>query len=428
MVMAQSALATASVSNEELYGKMIAQAESIVKDAQEKGLEANEALKERQEALDKLKKEAAQNRKEVKEAMAKVRAEGRAGSAPAAPSRRLQADLDAGVHPRAAKKADKDRQRAASHRAATGRDRTASRKRFERTTRGQANPEKWDREDPGDTPELPKPRKLEPKRHRGGHLKSKRRRADEARKRENEAKMSEMSREGTPPWVHDQYPASDVESVASGEDDLVNGLDRLKLDPQVRHRLNQVLIDAYEETYNEKIELDSRQKIESDEPPLNELPPPGMEDVVQHWETSQRVLMPFKEWHEKSKTEPRQGHPYVKCQACGKALNSMSIGSFSQHVESKSCYPQSALEFWKRERRREKADKEASRKRTMEDSEALSEKKLQEIAKNEGGKRRKEHFESHYERFRHHGKDDSVKPEVKKIPKRPGEKEKDKKK
>ena len=63
--MAQSALATASVSNEELYGKMIAQAESIVKDAQEKGLEANEALKERQEALDKLKKEAAQNGKEV---------------------------------------------------------------------------------------------------------------------------------------------------------------------------------------------------------------------------------------------------------------------------------------------------------------------------------------------------------------------------
>ena len=93
---------------------MIAQAESAVKDAQEKGLEANQALKERQEALDKLKKEAAQNRKEVKEAMAKVRAEGRAGSAPAAPSRRLQADLDAGVHPRAAKKADKDRQRAAS--------------------------------------------------------------------------------------------------------------------------------------------------------------------------------------------------------------------------------------------------------------------------------------------------------------------------
>ena len=119
-----------------------------------------------------------------------------------------------------------------------------------------------------------------------------------------------------------------------------------------------------------------------DETPLNEKPGAGgMEDVVHRWEISQRVLMPLKELHEKSKTTSRQGHPHVKCQACGKALNSMSIGSFWQHVESKNCYPQSALEFWKKEHRREKAEKEASRKRPMEDSEALSEKKLQEIAK-----------------------------------------------
>ena len=82
--MAESALAAASGSNEELYGK-IAQAESALKEAQEKGLEANQALKERQEALDTLKTEAAQNRKGVKKAMSKVRAEGRAASAPAAP-------------------------------------------------------------------------------------------------------------------------------------------------------------------------------------------------------------------------------------------------------------------------------------------------------------------------------------------------------
>ena len=63
--------------------------------------------------------------------------------------------------------------------------------------------DKWDKDDLGDVPEPPKPRKLEPKRHRGGHLKSERRSADEARKRENEVKMSEMSREGTPPRIHD---------------------------------------------------------------------------------------------------------------------------------------------------------------------------------------------------------------------------------
>ena len=169
------------------------EAESAVKEAEEKGLEANQTLKERQDTLDKLRREAAQNRKELS-AMAKVRAGGRAASAPSAPSRRLQADLDAGVHPRAAKKADKDRQRAASHRASTGRDRAASWKEFERATHGQAHPEKWDKEDLGDVPEPPSPRKLELK-HRGGHLRSERRRANEARKKDNEAKMSDMSRD-----------------------------------------------------------------------------------------------------------------------------------------------------------------------------------------------------------------------------------------
>ena len=77
------------------------------------------------------------------------------------------------------------------------------------------------------------------------------------------------------------YAVSDVESVASGEDDLVNRLDRLKLDPQVRHRLNQVQIDAYEEAYNEKIELDSPEEIEPDEPPLNEMPVQGVAREVQ---------------------------------------------------------------------------------------------------------------------------------------------------
>ena len=54
----------------------------------------------------------------------------------------------------------------------------------------------------------------------------------------------------------------------------------------------------------------------------------------------------------------------------------MSIGSFWQHVESKNCYPQSALEFWKKEHRREKGEREVSKKLPMDDSEALSEKKL----------------------------------------------------
>ena len=51
MMMAQNALAAASGSNEELFGKMIAQAEAAVKEAEEMGLEANQALRDPQEAL-----------------------------------------------------------------------------------------------------------------------------------------------------------------------------------------------------------------------------------------------------------------------------------------------------------------------------------------------------------------------------------------
>ena len=217
VLLAQSALAAASGSNAELFGKMISQAEKAVEEAKAKGIEANQALKDRQEDLAQLKAEAEHNRDEVKEAMAKVRAEGRATSAPPIPSRRLRADLESGVHARAAKKADKDRQRAASHRASTGRDRTASWKRFEDATFEQDDPGRWDQDDMGDIPEPPKPRKLEPKRHRGGHHRSERRRQDEARKKENLAKMSEMKGERTPPWVHDRYenPKSETRSATA---------------------------------------------------------------------------------------------------------------------------------------------------------------------------------------------------------------------
>ena len=429
MVMAQSALASASGSNKELFSKMIGQTESAVKDAQDKGLQANQALKERQEALDKLKKEAAQHQKEAKEAMAKVRAEGRAASAPAAPSRRLQADLDAGVHARAAKKAEKSRQRAASHRAATAKDRTASFKNYELATHGQANPDKWDKEGIGDLPEPPKARKLEPKRHRGGHHRSERRRADEARKKANEEKMKEMSKEGIPKWIHDKFEISSEETT--DECEFVSRLEKLKNDPEVLSKLDNVLKEAYEKAYGEVLDLGSSEEVESDDVPFNQEPAPGMEDVDRHWETSSRELMSFKELHEKSKTVSNKGHPYVKCQACGKALNSMSLASFWQHVESKNCYPQRALEFWKKEHfqakaeREAKAEGEASKKRPMDDAEAKDEKKRQEIAKDEEKKKRKQHFEEHYEHFRYKGKDD-VKPEVKKIPRRPGEKEKEK--
>ena len=71
----------------------------------------------------------------------------------------------------------------------------------------------------------------------------------------------------------------------------------MKNDPEVRHQLDKVLKDAFEKAYCEVLDLDFPQKIESDDVPMAEEPAPGMEDVVHHWETSQKVLMPFKELH-----------------------------------------------------------------------------------------------------------------------------------
>jgi len=270
---------------------------------------------------------------------------------------------------------------------------------------------------------------LEPKRHRGGHHRSERRRADEARKKANEDKMKEMSKEGIPQWIHDKFEISSEETT--DESEFVSRLEKLQKDPEVLSKLDNILKEAYEKAYGEVLDLGSSEEVESDELPYNQEPAPGMEGVVHHWETSSRELMSFKELHEKSKTVSNKGHPYVKCQACGKALNSMSLASFWQHVESKNCYPQHALEFWKKEHfqakaeREAKAEGEASKKRPMDDAEAKDEKKRQEIAKDEEKKKRKQHFEEHYEHFRYKGKDD-VKPEVKKIPRRPGEKEKEK--
>ena len=108
-------------------------------------------------------------------------------------------------------------------------------------------------------------------------------------------------------WTQEQQPAAatgdqpepEVTALfALEEDDLVNRLDRLKNDPEVRHKLGKVLKEAYEKAYGEVLDLDSPEEIESDETPLNEKPgagglEPGMEVVFHHWEVSQKTLMPF---------------------------------------------------------------------------------------------------------------------------------------
>ena len=83
---------------------------------------------------------------------------GRAASAPASGSLRLQQDMQAGVNPRAAKQAEKSRQRAAEHRRRTSKERVADWKTFERTRPEDAYEAtaKWDRDDQGDYPDEPR--------------------------------------------------------------------------------------------------------------------------------------------------------------------------------------------------------------------------------------------------------------------------------
>ena len=261
---------------------------------------------------------------------------------------------------------------------------------------------------------------------------SERRRADEARKKANEDKMKEMSQDEIPQWIHDKCEISSEEGISSEGEEFISRLEKLKTDPEVLSKLDNVLKEAYEKAYGEELDLGPSDETDPDDAPYNQEPAPGMEYARPlHWQDSFRRPIPFKELHEKCKTVSNKGYPYVKCQSCGKALNSMSIASFWQHVENKQCYPQYALEFWKKEHRQIKAEREAreegesSKKRPMDDAEAKDEKRRQEIAKDEERKKRKQQFEEHYERFRYKGKDE-VKPEVKKIPKRPGEKEKEK--
>lgn len=81
-----------------------------------------EAIDERQKTLDKLKKDAEDNKQQLQKVLKDTRQASRAASAPAQ-SRRLRQDLEAGVNPRRAKEMEKGRQRAAEHRMKQRKDR-----------------------------------------------------------------------------------------------------------------------------------------------------------------------------------------------------------------------------------------------------------------------------------------------------------------
>ena len=119
--------------------------------------------------------------------------------------------------------------------------------------------------------------------------------------------MKEMSKEGIPKWIHDKFEISS-EGITD-EDEFVSRLEKLKNDPEVLSKLDNVLKEAYEKAYGEVLDLGSSEEVDSDDIPFNQEPAPGMEDVDRHWETSSRELMSFKELHRSPKLCPTKDIP-----------------------------------------------------------------------------------------------------------------------
>ena len=175
ILLAQQALANAEEANEEMLKDRLEKIQQVMNQAALAGLDVDpKHLEEHKNILEDIRKMKAERSKTLREEFQARRA----ASAPATGSQRLQQDLQAGVRPRAAKLAEKSRQRAAEHRRRTSKERVTDWKTFDRTRPEDAYEAtaKWDRDDKGDYPDEPRKRNLDPKRHRGGRERSEKKR------------------------------------------------------------------------------------------------------------------------------------------------------------------------------------------------------------------------------------------------------------
>ena len=176
ILLAQQALANAEEANEEMLKDRLEKIQQVMNQAAMAGLDVDpKHLEEHKNILADIRKMKAERSKTLREEFQARRA----ASAPvsARGSQRLQQDLQAGVNPRAAKRAEKSRQRA-EHRRKTSKERVTDWKAFERTRPEDAYEAtaNWDRDDKGDYPEEPRKRNLVPEKHRGGRERSEKKR------------------------------------------------------------------------------------------------------------------------------------------------------------------------------------------------------------------------------------------------------------
>lgn len=126
--------------------------------------------------------------------------------------------------------------------------------------------EKWDKDDEGDEPEMPKPRRMKPRKHRGGaEVSAKKRRAAEregagekesSRERQLIEEAKKKTHEGQAPQPSQPSKSSDEERPGKPQhvpleahETIEQRINNLRRQREVQEKMKEVLLNAYEKTY-----------------------------------------------------------------------------------------------------------------------------------------------------------------------------------
>ena len=415
---ALQALTNAEEANEEMLKDRLEKIQQVMNQTALAGLDVDpKHLDEQKIILEDIKKMKAERSKALRE---EVQAR-RAASAPALArgSTRFQQDVDDGMHPRAARKAEKDRQRAAEHHR-----RIATKRATE-----------------GDYPDESRKRILNLHKHRGGRERSEKKRKmlqQQGRltiQEEEDLIARQMAELNESPEVKDQIaavlrnaylekygsapgpsgskgpgqPASESECANDDEDQTDSSIDRLEeqfgqdldISPELEEEIHRTLndldrkkrekrgIDSEErerqrratkdlerknrEKYGlerkdrerkelerqrrerkelEKKKYDPKKEDQKSRPAPRSSAPPQQPAEAPHWIRCEGILKPFKEIHKLSQwSEEGSTEVYVSCLRCQKTIKGAEPYSLWAHVESKRCYPDSAIKGWRQQAR-----------------------------------------------------------------------------
>lgn len=194
---------------------------------------------------------------------------------------------------------------------------------------------------------------------------------EEAKKKTREGQVPQPSQPSRPDRPRpppsrssdEERPGKPQQFFKAAHDSIEQRLNNLRKQRDVQEKMNEVLLNAYEETYGTTLveitefgrdpeeirpgdlvitpqerELFDAHKDVKGEPAqlLEEMP-------------SSAIAEPFSSVFQRCHVCPLRSPAYVKCIQCGKCLNSMTISSYWQHCESKQCWPHGTMAFWRKE-------------------------------------------------------------------------------